>query len=296
MIEVRQTDTKTLFLRGPAPGTRCLLLLIFSVVLMVSDYRFGHLEHVRTTFSAVVYPLRALVDAPFSAAHAIAERFKERRRLFAENENLKEENLLARARLQQLDALEAENARLRTLMESTAKVADRVLISEILNVDLHPNRHRIAIDKGARDGAFQGQALLDAHGIVGQITHVGPFDAEAILVSDPDHALPVEVIRSGLQTIAVGSGRSGEIRLPFLPNNADIRAGDQLVSSGMGGVFPRGYPVGTVRDVNLDPHEPFAKIVAAPAATLDRDREVLLVWSGDRTDSEVKPRAASVTP
>ncbi|MEO1576796.1 MAG: rod shape-determining protein MreC, partial [Pseudomonadota bacterium] len=188
----------------------------------------------------------------------------------------------------------AENARLRTLMESTAKVADRVLISEILHVDLHPNRHRIAIDKGSRDGAFQGQALLDAHGIVGQITHVGPFDAEAILLSDPDHALPVEILRNGLRTIAVGSGEAGVIKLPFLPNNADIRTGDRLVSSGMGGVFPRGYPVGQVNAVTFDPHQPFASIAATPAAALDRDREVLLVWSDGQGKGVAEPRAASV--
>lgn len=294
MIEVRQADSKTLFLRGPAPGTRCLLLLIISVALMFSDYRHGHLDSVRQGLAALAYPLRAAVDAPFSAASRLKTSFAERGSLMAENERLREWNLLASAKLLQFDALEAENARLRTLMESTAKVADRVLISEILHVDLHPNRHRIAIDKGARDGAFQGQALLDAHGIVGQITHVGPFDAEAILLSDPDHALPVEVLRNGLRTIAVGSGDAGVIKLPFLPNNADIRAGDRLVSSGMGGVFPRGYPVGKVSDVTFDPHQPFASIAATPAAALDHDREVLLVWSDGQGKGITKPRAASV--
>ena len=294
VIEVRQADSKALFLRGPAPGTRCLLLLAISVALMFSDFRYGHLDAVRQGLATLVYPLRAGVDAPFRAASNARERLAERRTLLDENERLRERNLLANVKLLQFEALEAENARLRTLMESTAKVADRVLISEILHVDLHPNRHRIAIDKGTRDGAFQGQPLLDAFGIVGQITRVGPFDAEAILVSDPDHAVPVEILRNGLRTIAVGTGDAATISLPFLPNNADIRTGDQLVSSGMGGVFPRGYPVAEVSDVTFDPHKPFAHIVATPAAALDRDREVLLVWSEGQAERLTKPRAASV--
>lgn len=292
MIEVRQADKKTLFLRGPAPGTRCLLLLVFSIALMFSDYRFGHLEPVREALSVLVHPLRAGVDAPFRAYASARHNLADREELLAENSELRQRNLLANVKLLQFDALEAENTRLRALMDATAKVADRVLISEILHVDVHPNRHRIALDKGTQDGAFQGQALLDAHGIVGQITHAGPFDSEAILLSDPDHAVPVEILRNGLRTIAVGSGDSGVISLPYLPNNADIRKGDRLVSSGMGGTFPRGYPVGRVSDVTFDPHQPFARISAEPAAALDRDREVLLVWSEGQGERIEKQRAA----
>lgn len=252
------------------------------------------MQSIRNALSMVVYPVRAAVDWPFSAVDWVAENFRQRSELRKENAELRTKNLIADVRLQRFEALEAENARLRALMESTAKVADRILISEILSVDLDPNRHRVAIDKGLRHGAFQGQALLDSQGIVGQITHPGPLTSEAILISDPDHAVPVEVNRNGLRTIAVGTGDTGVVSLPFLPNNADIQVGDLLVTSGMGGGFPRGYPVAVVRNVSRDPHHPFATIEAAPSAALDRDREVLLVWSGDDDRPLEKQRSAAL--
>ncbi len=294
MIEVRQVDSKHLFLAGPSPGVRLFVLGLLSMVLMVADARYHHLDSIRNALSVVVHPVRVAVDWPFSAYDWLAENAAQRNTLRKDNAELREANLIASVRLQRFEALEAENARLRALMESTAKVADRVLISEILSVDLDPHRHRVAINKGLRHGAFQGQALLDARGIVGQITHPGPLTSEAILISDPDHAVPVEVNRNGLRTIAVGTGDIGVVSLPFLPNNADIQVGDLLVTSGMGGSFPRGYPVAVVENVSRDPHQPFAMIEAAPSAALDRDREVLLVWSGDQTGPLEKRRAASL--
>jgi len=205
---------------------------------------------------------------------------RDRATLRAENEALRESELDTRARLQQLAALEAENARLRALLDSSAKVADRVLVSEIMSVDLDRFHHRILIDKGTHHGAFRGQALLSADGIVGQITRAEPFTSEAILISDPSHALPVEINRNGLRAIAVGSGDLTRLSLPFLPNNADVEVGDLLVSSGLGGAFPAGYPVAVVRSIERDPGEPFANVSAEPTAALNRTREVLLVWSG----------------
>jgi rod shape-determining protein MreC len=294
VIEVREADKKRLFLRGPSPGTRFFVLLVISISLMVSDSRYGHLDTLRQALSVVVYPIRALVDMPFRVFDDAGDKLAERDQLVHDNDALREQLTLINAKLLQYDALEAENTRLRALMDATSKVADRVLISEILNVDVHANRHRIALDKGSRDGAFQGQALLDANGIVGQITRVGPFDSEAILLSDPDHAVPVEILRNGLRTIAVGTGDISAVSLPFLPNNADIRVGDRLVSSGMGGKFPRGYPVGVVSSVTFDPHQAFASIDAAPAAALNHDREVLLVWSEEQGQRFEKRRAAGL--
>lgn len=266
-----------------------------SVSLMVVDYRHGHLDSIRQALSVAVHPIRAMVDAPFAAYDYLGDGMRQRSALRAENADLRERVLFANVKLQKYEALEAENARLRALMESTSKVADRVLVSEILNVDLDPNRHRVALDKGRRHGAFQGQALLDAQGIVGQITRAGPLTSEAILISDPDHAVPVEVIRNGLRTIAVGTGDIHTLSLPFLPNNADIKDGDLLVTSGMGGSFPRGYPLGVVNAVERDPHQPFARIAARPAAALNRDREVLLVWSGQPEIPLEDQRSAEVS-
>jgi rod shape-determining protein MreC len=247
---------------------------------MVLDHRNGHLEELRNGLSVLVYPLRVAVDFPFSATRWADENLRERATLVAENEALRDAQLDTRAQLQRLAALEAENARLRALLDSSAKVTDRVLVSEIMSVDLDRFHHRILIDKGTHHGAFRGQALLSADGIVGQITRAEPFTSEAILISDPSHALPVEVNRNGLRAIAVGSGDLTRLSLPFLPNNADVEVGDLLVSSGLGGSFPAGYPVGIVRSIERDPGEPFATVTAEPAAALNRTREVLLVWSG----------------
>ncbi len=271
-----------MFLRGPSLGTRLTLFAILSVSLMVLDSRDDHLQSVRQVLSGAVQPVREAVDFPFAATEWMRLASRDRETLAIENEQLKAEQLISNVRLQRFAALEAENSRLRALMESTAKVADRVLVTEILSIDLDPLRHRVALDKGLRHGAFTGQALLDAHGVVGQITRTGPLNSEAILISDPDHAVPVEINRNGLRTIAVGTGKPGELSLPFLPNNADIQAGDLLVTSGLGGRFPKGYPVAEVVEVERNPHEKFAVINAKPAAALNQNREVLLVWSGEK--------------
>ena len=278
---MKERDDKPLFVRGPSLGARMLLLMIASLALMVLDYRNNHLESIRSALSVVVYPIRVAVDLPFSATRWAGESLRNRTDLIAENESLRETELDARARLQRLAALEAENARLRALLESSAKVADRVLVSEIMSVDLDRFHHRILIDKGTRNGAYRGQALLSADGIVGQITRAEPLTSEAILISDPSHALPVQINRNGLRAIAVGSGDLTRLSLPFLPNNADVEVGDLLVSSGLGGSFPAGYPVAVIRSVERDPGEPFANVTAEPAAALNRTREVLLVWSGE---------------
>ena len=159
MIEARQTDSNRLFLRGPSPGARVVLLAALSLLLMVLDARHGHLDNLRSALSVAVYPIRALVDLPFTVTETVSENFKHRSELKAENRKLRDDQLLNKVRLQKLAALEAENARLRELMESTAKVADRVLVGEIMAVDLDPYRHRVALNKGVRHGAFEGQAF-----------------------------------------------------------------------------------------------------------------------------------------
>lgn len=267
-------------MRGPSLGARLLLLATASFALMFLDHRNGHLDTLRAGLSVVVYPLRLVVDLPFSAARWARDALRQRADLIAENETLRAQQLDAQARLQRLAALEAENARLRALLDSSAKVADRVLVGEIMSVDLDRYHHRVLIDKGTHNGAYRGQALLSAQGIVGQITRAEPLTSEAILISDPSHALPVEINRNGLRAIAVGSGDLTRLSLPFLPNNADVQVGDLLVTSGLGGSFPAGYPVGVITSVERDPGAPFANVTAEPKAALNRTREVLLVWSG----------------
>jgi rod shape-determining protein MreC len=164
------------------------------------------------------------------------------------------------------------------MRENSAGVAERVLVAAILNVDLDPFRHRVLLDKGAADGVFKGQAVLDAEGIFGQVAQVHARTAEVILISDAEHAIPVQSNRSGLRTIAVGTGDSDRLSLPFVTVESDLKVGDLLMSTGIGGVFPRGYPVAEVIRVERSPAATFAVVDARPTALLERNREVLLVW------------------
>jgi rod shape-determining protein MreC len=182
------------------------------------------------------------------------------------------------SRLQRFAVLEAENRRLRELLASSLRHEQKVLVAELLAVELQPFRRQIVIDKGRRQGAYSGQPIADARGIMGQITHVGPFSSTVLLITDPSHALPVEVNRNGVRAIAIGTGDSNMLRLEHVPTNADIREGDLLVSSGLDGRFPPGYPVGLVSEVVLETGEAFARVLVRPAARLERSREVLMIW------------------
>lgn len=264
--------------RIPALGARFLLLIIVSIVLMVLDHRQHHLDAVRRTISAAVYPLQVVVDSPFRLWAWLREVTTERAELQLEVSRLQAEHLLTNARLQRMTALEAENARLRDLLEARSQVRDEIRVAEIMSVDANPYRHSIVIDVGTRDKVYDGQAIVDANGVVGQVINTGLVTSEAILISDPSHALPVEVNRNGLRTIANGTGELDRLDLPFLPNNADIEAGDLLVTSGLGGAFPAGYPVAVVTVVNRNPQAPFAEVAARPVAALDQVREVMLIW------------------
>lgn len=270
-------DSEPRLFSGPAPGLRLIVLVSLSIVLMVFDHRDQHLARIRSYLAAALYPLQEAVDAPFAAQRWVMDNLAARDQLVADNARLREQLLLENGRSQRMAALEAENARMRALLESTAKVGDRVLIAEILSVDMDRLRQRVVLNRGSRDGAFVGQALIDAKGVVGQVTRDRGSSSEALLITDPDHAVPVEIVRNGLRTIALGTGDLDRLSLPFLARNADVKPGDLLVSSGLGGTFPAGYPVATVQDVRGDSGEPFLVVTARPAAALDRIREVLLV-------------------
>ncbi len=270
------------FIRGGASlSLRFILVCIVSFLLMLLDQRQSHLDTIRRGFSVLIYPIQLAADLPVRGWRWMDSAIAERGELLAENEALKLERLGAGARLQRLSALEAENRRLRAMLDSSARVADRVLVAEILSVDLDPYRQRFTINRGVSDGVYVGQALLDADGLIGQIMRVDPFTSEAVLISDADHALPVAINRNGLRTIVIGTGDSGRLRMPYLPNAADVEVGDLVISSGLGGVFPSGYPVGYVSQVERRPGQGFSEIFVDPAAKLDRAREVLLVWTAD---------------
>ena len=246
---------------------------------MTIDHRQHHLDSVRAFLSVVVYPLQWLVDLPDTSSEWFRESLSTRRELQEENASLRTQQLMLNTQLQKLESLEAENRRLRALLDSSFQVGNRhMLIAGLLAVDMDPYRHQIEINKGSLDHLFAGQPLLDSQGVMGQLIHVGPLTATAMLITDPGHAIPVQINRTGLRTIALGTGSIDRLELPHIPTNADVRVGDLLISSGLGGRFPPGYPVAEVIDVEQDPGNTFSEVIARPRAHLDRSREVLLVW------------------
>lgn len=276
----------------PSLGLRFLLLAGLSLLLLIIDHRDNHLDTVRKAIGATVYPLRVIVDAPVSAWRWANDTTASRNNLQLENSRLRTERLLTQARLQRYSALEAENARLRDMLEARATVREQVRVAEILSVSSDPFRHLLVLDKGTVDNVYDGQAVIDANGIIGQIIEAGVLSSQCILISDPGHALPIEVNRNGLRTIARGTGEFDSLDLPFLPNNADIEPGDLLVTSGRGGAFPAGYPVAVVDSVTRIPQEPFASVTARPTAALNQVREVMLIWSADDSEEQEDPVTA----
>ena len=279
-----KTGHKPLFERGSYALARVVAAVVLSVVLMTADHRGRHVDAVRSLLATLVYPLQYAVDLPIRGGKWVADNLSSRRTLMTENERLRRENFSVQSRLERYAELEAENRRLRELLDSAARVGVQVLIAERLAVDLDPYSRRIVLNKGIRDGVHVGQSLIDANGIMGQVVEAGPFSSSAVLITDPSHALPVQVRRSGLLGIAVGTGPLDQLELTHVPVNADVLVGDVLVTSGLGGRFPAGYPVGRVVSVERDSGRPFAQVTVESSANLERNREVLVVWSDQPSD------------
>lgn len=255
--------------------------MVVSLALMLVDHRQHHLEGIRAFLSVVLSPLQYMVNLPRTAGEWVSDTLASREQLKLQNRRLERENLQLQAHQQKLAALESENMRLRNLLDSSFKIGDRILIAELVAVDLDPYRQQVLINKGSSSGIYSGQPVLDAKAVMGQVTHVNRFTSTVLLITDASHALPVQVNRNGLRTVAMGTGRINRLELPHLPNNADIEAGDLLVTSGLGGRFPPGYPVAEVTSVIRKPGQPFTLVEARPKAHLEQAREALLVWTLD---------------
>jgi rod shape-determining protein MreC len=266
---------------GSSPGLRFTLYAFVSIVVMVLDQRGGWLTEVRFLLQAAAYPLQLAVSSPSAAWAWMKESVQTREALRAENTRLRARESALALRALNYEGLARENAQLRGLSHALPPIVDRWLIGEIVNVELTTLRQRLLINRGTTNGVFAGQAVLDDSGLLGQTIHIGPWSAEVILVTDPEHAVPVQIERTGLRTIAVGAGNEGTLALPYLPANADVKPGDLLITSGLGGVFPAGYPVARVAEVHRDAVQPLAQVRAVPLAHIDRDREVALVWFND---------------
>jgi rod shape-determining protein MreC len=293
MVAFRNTDAS-----GRTSGLllRCVLYCLLALGLIIFDKRYDNLGQIRRFLSIVAYPVQVVVASPFEGWDWFRESVSSRETLRADKAKLEAELRLANFRLQRYEALEAETQRLRALRVNTAEVATRFVVGDIMDLDIDAFRERVLVDKGARDGVFVGQAVLDAGGVFGQVARVEQLTSEVILVSDASHAIPVQVNRNGLRTIAVGTGDMNRLKLPYLSTSADVVAGDLLVTSGLGGGFPAGYPVGTVAEVKRDPAQSLADVDVRPAAALDRSRELMFVWPKPETPAQPAPQAAAQGP
>lgn len=279
---------QTLFTQGPSVTLRMIILVVVSIVLMTIDHRWNHLEIVRNTLSHILYPLQYTVDLPIRFYNWTEKTLSTQQSLLEQNQALLDQHLQSRVSLQKLDILEKENIRLRDLLSATPKVKEKVLIAEILKVDVNPYRQLVILNQSANSGVYPGQPIIDAEGVMGQVLHVNSLSSTAILITDASHALPVQVDRTGLRTIAFGTGQAGFLDLKHITHNADLRKGDKLITSGLGGRFPPNYPVAIITSIERPSGEAFAVVRAEPLALLDKSREVLLVWHNAPEASNIK--------
>jgi len=267
---------RSLASRGPSPGFRFALYAIIAVTLMYLDQRGEWLAQVRYVLQGAAYPIQLAVSSPSTAWRWMQDSFQSRDVLRAENARLLKRQRELEMQAMRYDALARENAELRGLRAALPPVAERFMIAEVMNVEPNSLRQSVLLNVGSQNGVFKSQAVMDDFGLLGQTTHVGPWSCEVILITDPEHQLPVVIERTGVRTIAVGTGN--ELTLPYLPGNADVKPGDLLLTSGLGGVFPQGYPVARVAETSREALQGLAQIRAVPLARIAQAREVMLVW------------------
>ncbi len=252
-----------------------------SFSLLILDYKTDTFEEVKRIAAKFSEPFFTVSKQPFSFFSGLQNYFSSRDKLLDENARLYSEALVMNAKLQKLVSLTAENVRLRELLGSSTVVEDNVLVAETIGISPNPFEHVITINKGEEDGVYAGQAVIDAYGLLGQVKEVAFQTSKVIMISDARHAIPVQVNRNEVHAIAEGTGRVDRLVLPNMVETSDIKAGDLLVSSGLGQRFPVGYPVGVVESVESDPSRDFLKIIVRPSAKLGRGRHVLLVFAND---------------
>jgi rod shape-determining protein MreC len=264
--------------RGPSFGFRFFCYAVLSVVLMFYDRKGGFLDTARYGLQAAIYPLQLAVNSPSAAWSWLEESFTTREKLQAQVDQLRNDLRAQQLVTMRQAALERENATLRGLNAALPDVIERRLIGEVVSVELSNLRQRLLVNRGGTHGVYKAQPVVTGDGVLGQVFRMGPFSSEIILITDSEHALPVQFVRSGERTIALGTGRSTSLELPYVPQNYDVKVGDMLVTSGLGRVFPFGLPVARVTKVDRDPTKPLAQIFAVPLAGVEHDREVLFIW------------------
>lgn len=268
-----------MFGQSSGPGLRAFIFVILSIALICFDQRSAVFHSFRGRFASnVSYPFQWGVDAPVRFAQWLNETVTTQRDLLHENEELRVREILLQSRLQRLLALEKENNHLRQLLKSTAEISGRVAVARLLAVSLDPNLQQVVLNKGLNDKVYQGQPVLDAYGVMGQVIAVGPLTSKILLITDKQSAVPVEDYRNGVRALAVGMGSSGRLALINLPDENGIQPGDLFVTSGLGLCYPIGYPVGMVAQIKQINHGPQENIILTPMAHIDQTEQVLLAW------------------
>jgi rod shape-determining protein MreC len=281
--------------RGPSFGFRFFCYAVLSVVLMFYDQKGGWLDTARYGLQAAIYPLQLAVNSPSAAWRWLEESFTTRETLRAEVDRLREDLRLQKLVTLRQTALEKENATLRNLDAMLPNVIDKRLVGEVINVEVSTLRQRLLVNRGGTNGVYKAQPVITGDGVLGQVFRTGPFSSEIILITDAEHALPVQDVRSGIRTIALGTGRSTALELPYVPQNYDVKVGDLLVTSGLGRVFPFGLPVARVTKVERNNTLPLAQIYAVPLAGIENDREVLFIWErANHPAATASPEALAV--
>jgi rod shape-determining protein MreC len=276
-MALNRDDASPLFSPGVAGTLRLIIYLALACVLMVLDHRGGWLANVRYALSLVVEPVYRVAGLPSQGLQAATIAFADRQRLTEANQRLREDLLLANAKLNRMASVAEQNQRLKELLDTQHSLSLNVQLARLIGVDLGTFRHRIVLNVGARDQVKAGQVVIDARGVMGQIVDVMPTTSVAMLITDPNHAVPVTIQRTGLRTIAYGSRAGDLLVLPNIPVSADVQVGDKLVTSGLGGRFPPGFPVGEIRTVGQTPSGTFLSAEATPSADLDRSEDVLVL-------------------
>ncbi|MGN6729802.1 MAG: rod shape-determining protein MreC [Rhodanobacteraceae bacterium] len=270
-------ESSPIFADAAAGTLRLIFYLALACVLMVLDHRNGWLQRARYAASVAVEPIYRAAAWPGEAARNLRIAFTGHRDLVNENRHLREALLLAQARLNRMNAVAEQNTRLKQLLDTRRMLGMDVQLARLIDVDLGPARNRVMIDAGAKEGVHTGQVVIDAHGVMGQIVEVLPHTSVALLITDGNHSIPVVDERSGLRGVAHGTGAPDRLVVSDIPLSADVKVGDRISTSGLGGRFPAGFPVGTIMKVGPDPSGMFAQAGARPAADLARSGEVLLL-------------------
>lgn len=268
----------TIFTRGPSLNIRLAMALVLSVSLIVADHKFDAFQSSRVYMNSLVSPLQYLANLPSVLLSVSAQRLTSHEDLVEENQRLTNQVLMMSERLQQFDVLMAENDKLRKLLDTPVKTPMHKMVAELMAVDNSPFSQQIVINKGALDDVYMSQSVLDDRGIVGQVMEVGTTNSRVVLITDVTHAIPVRSARNDIRFIASGTGSLDELILEHVPHSVDVKEGDMLVTSGLGDIFPEGYPVARVSRVVRDESRPFASVSATPLARLDRLKYLLLLW------------------